>query len=148
MTIKEICFGSGGALLLLMTLVQIAPIKVNPWSTMLGWIGKQVNKDLCSNVDSMRKEIKTMQSDIDTIRDESRENNAKGCRVRILRFSDEIYLGQPHSHEHYKQVLTDITHYEKYCAMHPEFENQIAIAAIEQIKDSYSTRLRNHDFLK
>lgn len=141
MTIKEICFGGGGVLLLFLSLIQIAPIKVNPWSAILRWIGKQVNSDLLRKMDSM-------QSDIDTIRDESRENHAKDCRVRILRFSDEIYLGQLHSQEHYKQVLNDITHYERYCDIHPEFENSIAVAAIQQIKDSYSTRLRKHDFLK
>ncbi len=141
MTMKEILYGGGGGLLVLLTLIQIAPVKLNPWSAMLGWLGRQVNKDLLSQVTAMRTEI-------DTIRDENREIHAKDCRVRILRFSDEIYLGQPHSQEHFKQILGDITHYEKYCDAHPEFENQIAVAAIAQIKDSYNDRLRKHDFLK
>lgn len=141
MTIKEIVYGGGGGLLLLLTLIQIAPVKINPWSAVLGWFGKQINKDLLV-------QMKTMKSEIDTIRDENREIHAKDCRVRILRFSDEIYLGQNHSQEHFKQVLGDITHYENYCDKHPEFENQIAVAAIEQIKDTYNARLRKHDFLK
>ena len=141
MTIKEILYGGGGGLLLLLTLIQIAPVKINPWSAVLGWFGKQINKDLLV-------QMKTMKSEIDTIRDENREIHAKDCRVRILRFSDEIYLGQNHSQEHFKQILGDITHYENYCDRHPEFENQIAVAAIEQIKDTYNARLRKHDFLK
>lgn len=141
MTMKEILYGGGGGLLVLLTLIQIAPVKLNPWSAMLGWLGRQVNKDLLSQVTAMKTEI-------DTIRDENREIHAKDCRVRILRFSDEIYLGQPHSQEHFKQILGDITHYEKYCNAHPEFENQIAVAAIAQIKESYNDRLRKHDFLK
>lgn len=141
MTIKEIVYGGGGGLLLLLTLIQIAPVKINPWSAVLGWFGKQINKDLLV-------QMKTMKSEIETIRDENREIHAKDCRVRILRFSDEIYLGQNHSQEHFKQILGDITHYENYCDRHPEFENQIAVAAIAQIKDTYNTRLRKHDFLK
>jgi len=141
MTMKEILYGGGGGLLVLLTLIQIAPVKLNPWSAMLGWLGRQVNKDLLS-------QVKAMKTEIDTIRDENREIHAKDCRVRILRFSDEIYLGQPHSQEHFKQILGDITHYEKYCDEHPEFENQIAVAAIAQIKESYNDRLRKHDFLK
>lgn len=137
MTIKEILLGGGGVLLVLMTLIQISPVKLNPWS----WFGNQINKDLLA-------EIKTMKSEIDTIRDENREVHAKDCRVRILRFADEIYLEQPHSQEHFKQILGDITHYERYCESHPEFENQIAVAAIEQITESYNKRLRKHDFLK
>lgn len=137
MTIKEILLSGGGWLLVLMTLIQVAPVKLNPWS----WFGNQINKDLLA-------EIKTMKSEIDTIRDENREVHAKDCRVRILRFADEIYLEQPHSQEHFKQILGDITHYERYCENHPAFENQIAISAIEQIKESYSNRLRKHDFLE
>lgn len=141
MTIEEILLSGGGGLVLLLSLIQIAPININPWSSILGWIGKQVNKELLS-------QMERMQSEIDTIRDESREVHAKDCRVRILRFADEIYLGTPHSHEHFKQILGDITHYEQYCDKHPEFENQIAVAAIEQIKETYNTRLRKHDFLQ
>lgn len=141
MTIEEILLSGGGGLVLLLSLIQIAPININPWSSILGWIGKQVNKELLS-------QMGRMQSEIDTIRDESREVHAKDCRVRILRFADEIYLGTPHSHEHFKQILGDITHYEQYCDKHPEFENQIAVAAIEQIKETYNTRLRKHDFLQ
>lgn len=140
MTMKEILYGGGGWLVILLTLIQIAPVKLNPWSAVLGWLGKQINKDLVA-------QMETMKSEIETIRDENREIHAKDCRVRILRFSDEIYLGQPHSQEHFKQILGDITHYEKYCDDHPEFENQIAVAAIEQIEHSYNTRLKKHDFL-
>lgn len=140
MTAKEIIYGGGGGMLLLLTLIQIAPVKINPWSAVLGWFGKQINKDLLA-------QMKTMKSEIDTIRDENREIHAKDCRVRILRFSDEIYLGQNHSQEHFKQILGDITHYENYCDHHPEFENQIAVAAIAQIKDTYNARLRKRDFL-
>jgi hypothetical protein len=140
MTAKEIIYGGGGGMLLLLTLIQIAPVKINPWSAVLGWFGKQINKDLLA-------QMKTMKSEIDTIRDENREIHAKDCRVRILRFSDEIYLGQNHSQEHFKQILGDITHYENYCDHHPEFENQIAVAAIAQIEDTYNARLRKRDFL-
>lgn len=148
MTIKEIIYGSGGALLLIMSLLQVSKININPWTAIFGWIGKQLNHEVLKKVSVLEKNMETMQTELDTIRDENREIHAKDCRVRILRFSDEIYLGQNHSQEHFKQVLGDITHYENYCDHHPEFENQIAVAAIEQIKDTYNTRLRKHDFLK
>lgn len=148
MTMKEIAVSGGGGLLILLSLIQISPIKLNPWSAILGWIGKQINKPTLSKMETLEHDVKTVKTEIDTIRDESREIHAKDCRVRILRFSDEIYLGQNHSQEHFKQILGDITHYENYCDNHPEFENQIAVAAIEQIKDTYNTRLRKHDFLK
>lgn len=148
MTMKEILYGGGGGLLVLLTLIQISPIKLNPWSAILEWLGKQTNKAMLLKMETLERDMKTVKNEVSTIRDENREIHAKDCRVRILRFSDEIYLGQPHSQEHFKQILGDITHYEKYCDEHPEFENQIAVAAIAQIKESYKDRLRKHDFLK
>lgn len=147
MTIKEILYGSGGALVLIMSLLQVSKININPWTAIFSWIGKQLNNEVLKQVAGIEKNMKAMKSDIDTIRDEGRERHAKDCRVRILRFSDEIYLGHPHSQEHFKQILGDITHYEQYCDDHKEFENQIAVAAIAQIKETYNDRLRKHDFL-
>jgi len=147
MTLKEILPLFGGGLVGLMTLIQIAPIKVNPWSAILEWLGNQTNKALLAKMEAFEADMKGVKAEVDTIRDENREIHAKDCRVRILRFSDEIYLGQNHTHEHFKQILGDITHYEKYCDAHPEFENQIAVAAIAQIKDTYNERLKKHDFL-
>ena len=46
MSIQEILASSGGALVILMTLMQIAPIKVNPWSAIGKMIGKALNGDV------------------------------------------------------------------------------------------------------
>lgn len=148
MTIKEILYGSSGALVLIMSLLQISKININPWSAVFGWIGRQLNHDMLTKLAGLEKRIDTMQADVDTIRDEGRERHAKDCRVRILRFADEIYLGTNHSHEHYKQILGDITTYEKYCDDHTEFENQIAVSAIRQIKSCYDKHIQQHDFLQ
>lgn len=148
MTIKEILYGSGGALVLIMSLLQVSKININPWTAIFGWIGKQLNQEVLAKVAVLEKRMDTMQTDVDTIRDEGRERHAKDCRVRILRFADEIYLGTNHSQEHYKQILGDITQYENYCDTHDKFENQIAVAAIRQIKESYDKHIRNHDFLQ
>nr|DAH31965.1 MAG TPA: hypothetical protein [Caudoviricetes sp.] len=148
MTIKEILYGGSGALVLIMSLLQVSKININPWTAIFGWFGKQLNHEVLKKVADLEKNMKTMQTDIDTIRDEGRERHAKDCRVRILRFADEIYLGTNHSQEHYKQVLGDITAYEKYCDDHAEFENQIAVSAIRQIKEAYDRHTRQHDFLQ
>ena len=44
MTIQEILAGGGGLLLILMTLVQIAPVKINPWSALAKAIGKAISR--------------------------------------------------------------------------------------------------------
>ena len=64
MSLNEI-LASGGALLLFLTLVQITPIKVNPWSTVgkiigngMRAIGKSMNKDVMDKLESVQKEVK------------------------------------------------------------------------------------------
>ena len=148
MTMKEILYGSGGALVLIMSFLQVSKININPWTAIFSWIGRQMNHEMFATVAGLEKRMETMQSDIDTIRDEDRERHAKDCRVRILRFADEIYLGTNHSQEHYRQILGDIKSYETYCDTHENFENQIATAAIKQIKSRYDMHIQQHDFLQ
>ena len=43
MTLKEILAGGGVGLVLLLSLVQISPIKFNPWTAIARAIGKAIN---------------------------------------------------------------------------------------------------------
>ena len=56
MSIKEILAGGGGVLIL-MTLVQIAPIKVNPWSRIAGAIGRAINAEVSKRHTAKRTRI-------------------------------------------------------------------------------------------
>lgn len=46
MTLKEILETGGGVLLIVLTLVQIAPIKVNPWSVIAAALGRADRKSV------------------------------------------------------------------------------------------------------
>ena len=50
MTIKEILLSGSGLLVILMTLIQFAPIKINPWSALAKAIGKAINADMSSRL--------------------------------------------------------------------------------------------------
>ena len=145
--LNEILYGSGGILIVLLTLVQITPIKINPWSFIFEWLGKQMSKETITKIDSIQKDLTCIRSDLDQLREEDSRKEAQDCRYRILRFADECYLGQLHSQEHFNQILQDITKYEKYCDDHPEFPNQVAIIAIDTIKKIYQEHMVNHNFL-
>lgn len=75
------------------------------------------------------------------------ENEATTCRYRILRFNDEILHDQKHTKEHFDQILDDVTRYEKFCAEHPEYENNKAVMAIENIKRVYQKCSNDNTFL-
>ena len=141
MSLKEIFLGGGGLLVVLLTLVEFAPIKINPWSALAKAIGRAVNADVL-------RELKSVKDDLsDHIRMDD-ERNADEHRARILRFNNELLRDIPHTKEEFIDVLADIDFYEHYCDEHKDYKNTRAIHAIANICRVYDDRLREHDFLK
>lgn len=74
------------------------------------------------------------------------QRTAVGCRIRILKFMDEIIEGWEHSKDSYNQIMQDITHYHQYCEEHPQFLNHQTDATIERLRKDYEQRLATNDF--
>ena len=140
MNLHEIVFGGGGAILIILTLVQIAPIKISPWSALAKAIGKAVNGELIEKIDNLDHEVKDLRNVCD-------ERDATLMRTHILHFNDELLHDKSHTKEHFDQILDDITSYEKYCNGHPDYKNNKAVCAIENIKRTYEKCMREHKFL-
>ena len=119
-----------------MSLVEISPIKINPWS----WIGKVLNKDILHKLEKVEKDVAEVKREVG-------ESSAVTSRYRILRFDDEILHDIKHSKEHFDQILLDIDVYEKFCEEHPDFKNNLAVMAIKHIKEIYSNCSRENSFL-
>lgn len=132
----------GGLLALLASsvVVQVSPIKLNPWTWLAKKIGTAINGEVLEKVDHISVELAAHVKHDD-------ERNAKRARVRILRFADEILQGERHSKEHFDEILEDITEYNRYCARHPEFPNDKATLSIAHIERTYRTRMEKNDFL-
>ena len=90
--------------------------------------------------------IKKLDEKIDTLGGDLSEHSAIACRVRMLKFMDEILEGWEHSHDSYVQVMQDITNYLNYCREHPEFKNHQTEASIKYIKNDYQERLEKNNF--
>lgn len=129
-----------GAVVVFMTLIQVAPIRVNPWS----FIAKKARKILFGE---LLMKIEKVESEVSGIRKEMGEDRAISARVRILRFNDEMIGNVHHSKESFDQVLDDTTFYEKYCDEHPDFKNDRTKMAVNNIKRCYQKCLEDHDFL-
>lgn len=140
MTIAQLLTSDGGALVILLTLIQIAPIKVNPWTALARAIGRAINKDVITKLDETRK---ILDEHIKT----DDERNADLHRSKILQFNNELLRDIPHTQEDFIEILAEIDFYEKYCDTHPEYENNRATHAVANIKRVYDERLIKHDFL-
>lgn len=135
MSVQEILTGGGGLLLVLMTLVQVAPVKINPWSRLAKFIGKAMG-------------IEAIEKKLDAHIDMDDRRTADGHRARILHFNNELLRNIGHTKEEFIEALTEIDAYEKYCNKHPEYPNNRAVLAIENIREVYKERLKKHDFLR
>lgn len=139
-SIKQIGLYSGGMLIVLMTLVQITPIKLNPWSWLGRTIGRAINGEVLDKLKKLTEEVEKNKNDND-------EQWITLSRTHILRFGDEILHGVSHSKEHFDQILFDISKYEKYCKEHPLYQNDVANATIKQIRKTYQKCLDENTFL-
>lgn len=189
MQIKVMLSDSGWLIVILLTLIQITPIKINPWSTLFKFVGRGLNSELNEKMDGFKGDLEGVKTDVarlsenvdslsirvdalqekvdnldakivtmdgnmtglatkmDNLQHNVDQSEAKNARARILRFSDEILMGTKHSSEHFTEILQAIDEYERYCVSHPEFKNNMAIASIEEIKETYDNCRREHSFL-
>ncbi len=140
MNLEELFLSGGGILLVTMTLIQVAPIKVNPWSTIAKAVGRAINGEVIAKVEQLERDLEGM-------KEAQEERDAISCRSRILHFGDETIHGVRHTKEHFDQILRDITNYERYCDSHPNFENNTTVLTSQRIKDIYEHCLKSADFL-
>ena len=114
------------------------------WGFIQFLIQRKDNKSDCSK--KIIEMIEKLDGKIDKLGGELSERSAISCRVRIIKFMDEILEGWSHSHDSYVQVMQDITNYLRYCAEHPDFKNHQTEATIAHIKADYQERLEKNDF--
>lgn len=114
------------------------------WGFIQFLLQRKDNKDDCSK--KILDMIQKLDEKIDKLDGELSERSAVACRVRILKFMDEILEGWNHSFDSYTQVMQDITNYINYCDLHPRFKNHQTEATIEYIKNDYQEHLEKNDF--
>lgn len=73
---------------------------------------------------------------------------AETKRARILQFNKEVRQKERHSEEEFIEILKVIDEYEDYCRNHPEYPNNRAVTAIENIKYVYKNANQENDFVK
>ena len=140
MSISELLASGGGLLFLLFSLVEIAPVKWNPWSALAKALGRAVNADLLRELSATKAALE------EHIRLDD-ERNADAHRAKILAFNTELLRGIDHTREDFIEVLAEIDQYEAYCHSHPDYKNNRARHAVANIGRVYDDRLAKHDFL-
>ena len=135
------------ALALFSIVIEVAPIKINPWSFLAKKIGKAMNSDVLVRIDALDTKVNQLDCYVKQLEQAQLECEAKRARTRILRFGDEVRLNVKHSKDSFDEVLADITFYDTYCSTHPDFKNNRTKSTEKVIVDVYEECLRNDSFL-
>jgi hypothetical protein len=125
-SLYELLTSGGGILFVVLTVIQIAPVKLDPWTKIARAIGSALNVEV---LDSLNEE------------------KANTRRYRILRFDDEIRHNVKHTEEHFNQIMEDVDYYEQYCKAHPRYENSKAVSAIRNVKQTWEKCKSENSFL-
>ena len=104
-------------LFLLLSLIQISPLKINPWDSILGWLGRKLNG----------RELTLLQGEVVELRKQVNGMWVSEHRHAILTFARELRSGIEHSTDEWSNVLSLIDEYEKYCE-----KNHIANGVVKQ----------------
>ena len=132
MELKTILEYSGGALAILLTLIQITPIKINPWSAIARAIGRAINGDVLESLKAAERRID--------------ENEIDRLRWEILDFANSCRNERKHTQEEFEHILDMHEKYEKIL-MRQHRENGKVTRAYEYIKHIYDKRNENNHFL-
>lgn len=114
------------------TLVEISPIKIDPWSKLFGWIGRLM-------FGKMTDQINTIQKDLADFKLEQ-------MRWSILDFASAVRNGRQYDKEAWDHTIGQIELYERYIKEH-KIPNGVMTANAAYLHSVYSEHLKNNDFL-
>lgn len=137
--IRFIGFHPEIAILGAITLIQIAPIKIDPWTALAKAFKKLLVGDIEKKLDNLTSKVETLESQFN-------EEKALRARTHIIRFADELYNGKHHEKEYFDNILDDISMYDKYCSEHPKFKNNRTVISAGIINEAYNKLFKEHKF--
>ena len=121
----------GIIILIILSFVQISPIKFNPYDKFFSWLRRKFLGDFDEDIKDFRERINSVWINFN--------------RQHILRFARECRQNVLHSRDEWRYVLSIANEYEKYCHDN-KLTNGIIEAETEYIRDSYQERVQNGNF--
>lgn len=127
-------------IVVLMSFVEVSKIKINPWSWLLGIIGKKLNKEVFDKVDEIDKKLEAH------IAADEKEK-LETMRRDILEFANSCMTGKRHTQEQFTFVIKKCDEYEKYIEDNHIKNGEIS-SAIEEIRRLNTKCRQKNSYLK
>lgn len=130
-------------LVIILSLVEIAPIKVNPWGALFNWIGGKLTGSLRSELNSLKKDIERVDKKVSDVQTEAVQRDVANMRWFILSFAQSCRDGAQHNKEQWTHALNQAKVYEAYCEKHM-VQNGVIEEDTKFIRDLYAELSRDH----
>ena len=118
-------------LLILLSLVQISPVRLNPWDNIFAWLGGKLNGETKKQLTGLQKQVTDLW--------------ISNHRQSILTFARECRSQIPHDSEEWANILNLCEEYEKYTE-----ENRVTNGVVREntryIRDLYQELSRERKF--
>jgi hypothetical protein len=128
--------GTVALFFILLSLVQISPIRINPWDAIFIWLGKKLNIGL-------EKRLSALEGCLDTLQKHVQDLWIANHRQSILTFARECRTNIAHDPEEWSNILNLCEEYELYAIEH-SVRNGVVRENTRYIRELYQQLSRDH----
>lgn len=132
--------------LVLSTIIQITPIKLNPWSALFKWIGKMINNETNKKIDAVATEQDSLKNQINSVVKAVDENEKDRIRWEVLEFANSCRNGRQHTKDEFQHIITLNDKYKSLLAKTND-KNGVFDSEYEYIDKLYKEGQEKNDFL-
>lgn len=119
--------------------VEVAPIKINPWSALLKWIGRIINDDVVTRLQRLEERADAQRKSID-------ENEMDRIRWEVLDFANACRNHVRHTKDEFQHIISLNTKYHNLLEKYQQ-ANGVFDAEYDYILELYKELQHNNEFL-
>lgn len=119
--------------------VEITPIKLNPFSSIIKWIGNKLNGDTNNQLETISSQLEIVSGRIDKI-------EINDMRSQILDFANSCMNERNHTKEEFEHIIDIHTQYEDIISKRGMTNGRVDLA-FRYISDLYTICLNENSFL-
>lgn len=146
-TLKSTLSTGGIIFVIIASLLQISKININPWDSILSWVGDRINKKVSNKIVELESKLGSVETKLDSHIAESEFKEIQDTRRDILDFANACMNGRKHTKEQFDFVLKECDDYETYIE-HKDIKNGVVTSAIKEIRRLYDKCIQSNSFLK
>lgn len=126
-------------IIILSVFIQISPIKWNPITSLVEWLGRHLTEGIKNQIDTLQNTVKELRNDVD-------ENEEDRIRWEVLDFANSCRNGRRHTKEEFTHIISLNDKYEELLHKAGK-QNGYFTTEYKYILGLYEERQKKNDFL-